>query len=515
MGIGDLSNGQFPTISPRLSAINIPQVSSSSTSSVSKNLVASAKIQQTQKQNQTSKTSKLQKQVSFSLEPDQAISVITIPIPTFNQQAPTSQTLRVLWDSGAKGSFIDISFANHPSIQPFRRTLETPSPLQMFDGRPSSSGPITHTVNLPLVLQNGLASLLTTLYVTRLAGADIVLGDDWLAKYQAILDHAQRHIQLTLPSSSPSITSSNPIPIASPSCWGSSSFLGQPAISSSDSTPDNHSLSLALNPSVNNDTLLRAVSIDSFPSDSLDFDDLKTLGPQFSEILTPEEFVAETAELLEVLPTQFHDYIDIFQPSSGTKTLQPHCQYDMTIDLVPEAKLSSPPLYQLNEGQCKVLLDTLERETTAGHIRPSKSSYGVPMFFVPKKDGKFHMVVDYRQVNCVTKPDAYPLPLISQIISDLSKAKFFTKLDLVGAYQLLRISPGHEPLTAFRTQYGMFESLVIRDGLRNAPATFQHFLNNVFRNLLGKGVTIYIDNILIFAASQEELHVRGYMAAEP
>ncbi|EAL17370.1 hypothetical protein CNBN1940 [Cryptococcus deneoformans B-3501A] len=346
----------------------------------------------------------------------------------------------------SKGSFIDISLANHPSIQPFRHTLETLSPLQMFDGRPSSSGPITHIVNLPLVLQNGLAPLLTTLYVTRLAGADIVLGDDCHLVFQ---QYSQQSL----------------------------TFLGSRPLCQQRYPPSS--------------CLLRFI-----PSNSLDFDDLKTLGPQFSEIITPEEFAAETAELLEVLPTQFHDYIDIFWPSSGTKMLLPHHQYDMTIDLVPEAKLSSPPLYQLTEDQHKALLDTLERETTASCIWPSKSSYGAPMFFIPKKDGKFRMVVDYRQVNCVTKPDAYLLPL----------AKFSTKLNLVGTYQLLCLSPGHEPLTAFHTQYGMFKSLVIRDGLCNAPATFQHFLNNVFCDLLGKGVTIYINNILIYAASQEELH---------
>lgn len=178
----------------------------------------------------------------------------------------------------------------------------------------------------------------------------------------------------------------------------------------------------------------------------------------------------------------------------------------MTIDLIPEAKLSSPPLYQLMEDQCMALLETLERETASGRIRLSKSSYGALMFFIPKKDGKFGIVVDYCQVNRVTRPDAYPLPLISQIVSDLSKAKFFTKLDLVGAYQLLRIAPGHKHLTAFHTQYGMFESLVVCDSLRNAPATFQHFLNDVFRDLLGKGVTIYINDILIYASTTEELH---------
>lgn len=376
----------------------------------------------------------------------------------------------------------------------------------MFDGRPSISGAITHFINLPLILQAGLAPLITRLCVTKLAGADIVLGDDWLAKHQAILDHAHRRIHLTLPLSSLPITSSNSIPIRSPSRWGSSSVSGQPTISSSRATFGSLSSSFILDSSIDNNTLLRAISSGAAPPDLPDFDDLKTLGPQFSEILTPEEFAAETAELIEVVPPQFHGYIDIFRPSSGTKTLPPHRQYDMTVDLIPEAKLSSPPLYQLTEDQRVALLETLERETTAGRIRPSKSSYGAPMFFVPKKDGKFRMVVDYRQVNRVTKPDAYPLPLISQIISDLSKAKFFTKLDLVGAYQLLRIAPGHEHLTAFRTQYGMFESLVVRDGLRNAPATFQHFLNDVFRDLLGKGVTIYIDDILIYASTTEELH---------
>ena len=53
------------------------------------------------------------------------------------------------------------------------------------------------------------------------------------------------------------------------------------------------------------------------------------------------------------------------------------------------------------------------------------------------------------------------------------------------------MAKGFEHLTAFRTQYGMYESLVVRDGLRNAPAVFQHFLNDVFKTVLGKGVTIY------------------------
>jgi hypothetical protein len=227
--------------------------------------------------------------------------------------------------------------------------------------------------------------------------------------------------------------------------------------------------------------------------------------PQFYEPIDTTEDDKETQELLSQIPDYCHDFLDIFRQKQGTQTLPPLREYDMKIDLRPSAKLAAAKLYQLTDDQRKVLLETLEREMAAGRIRPSKASYGSPMFFVPKKDGRWRMVVDYRKINEETIPDAYPLPLISQITNDLSKAKFFTKLDLVGAYQLLRMAIGQESLTAFRTQYGMFESLVVRDGLRNAPAVFQHFLNDIFKELLGQGVTIYIDDILIYASELAEL----------
>lgn len=236
-----------------------------------------------------------------------------------------------------------------------------------------------------------------------------------------------------------------------------------------------------------------------------DYAGLVSTEPQFYEPIDTTEDDKETQELLTQMPDYCHDFLDIFRQKQGTQTLPPSREYDMKIDLRPSAKLAAAKLYQLSDDQRKVLLETLEREMAAGRIRPSKASYGSPMFFVPKKDGRWRMVVDYRKINEETIPDAYPLPLISQITNDLSKAKFFTKLDLVGAYQLLRMAIGQEPLTAFRTQYGMFESLVVRDGLRNAPAVFQHFLNDIFKDLLGRGVTIYIDDILIYASELTEL----------
>ena len=79
-----------------------------------------------------------------------------------------------------------------------------------------------------------------------------------------------------------------------------------------------------------------------------------------------------------------------------------------------------------------------------------------------------------------------------------------------GAYNLVRVKNGDEWKTAFRTRYGHFECLVMPFGLTNAPAVFQHFMNDVFRDMLDQTVLIYLDDILIFSENPSDHtdHVR-------
>ncbi|XP_018429431.1 PREDICTED: uncharacterized protein LOC108802038 [Nanorana parkeri] len=132
------------------------------------------------------------------------------------------------------------------------------------------------------------------------------------------------------------------------------------------------------------------------------------------------------------------------------------------------------------------------------------------MFFVRNKDQSLRPIIDYRPLNKITIKNRYPLPLIPQLIERLQDAKVFTKLDLKGAYNLVRIRPGDEWKMAFRTRYGLFEYNVMPFGLCNAPATFQAFINDVFRDLLDVYVVIYLDDILIFSDTLENhrKHVR-------
>ncbi|EXX77699.1 gag-pol fusion protein [Rhizophagus irregularis DAOM 197198w] len=139
-----------------------------------------------------------------------------------------------------------------------------------------------------------------------------------------------------------------------------------------------------------------------------------------------------------------------------------------------------------------------------GYIRPSESPAGHPILWVPKKNGKLRPCIDYRPLNKITIKNRYPLPLMTEIRDKVGKARWFTTLDLKGAYNLIRMKEGHEWMTAFRTTRGHFEYLVMPFGLTNAPATFQTMIDTVLRKQIGVFVVVYLDDILIYSNTLEE-----------
>jgi len=128
-----------------------------------------------------------------------------------------------------------------------------------------------------------------------------------------------------------------------------------------------------------------------------------------------------------------------------------------------------------------------------------------PVFFIKKKDGLLWLVQDYHTFNSMTVKNKYPLPLISELVSQLRGAQYFTKLNVCWDFNNVRIKPGDEWKAAFRTNWGMFEPLVMFFGMTNSPATFQTMINNIFRDLIAEGImVVYLDDILIFTRTEEE-----------
>lgn len=209
------------------------------------------------------------------------------------------------------------------------------------------------------------------------------------------------------------------------------------------------------------------------------------------------------------LPESYKKYADVFDKKSADM-LPEHRPYDCSIDLEPNAKTPFGPIYSLSREELEALREYIDENLAKGFIRHSKSPAASPVLFVKKKDGSLRLCVDYRALNKVTVKNRYPIPLISELLDRLGEAKIFTKIDLRGAYNLVRIKPGDEWKTAFRTRYGHFEYLVMPFGLTNAPAVFQHMMNDIFREYLDRFVVVYLDDILVYSANAEEhqRHVR-------
>uniref|UniRef100_A0A8C5M421 Gypsy retrotransposon integrase-like protein 1 n=1 Tax=Leptobrachium leishanense TaxID=445787 RepID=A0A8C5M421_9ANUR len=203
------------------------------------------------------------------------------------------------------------------------------------------------------------------------------------------------------------------------------------------------------------------------------------------------------------LPTCYQEYKDVFD-EIGVETLPPHRKYDCPIDLLPGAAIPFGRIYPLSTPELEVLKTYIKENLQKGFIRPSTSPAGAGIFFIGKKDGGLRPCVDFRELNHITIKNRYPLPLIPELMERLQTATVFSKIDLRGAYNLVRIREGDEWKTAFRTRYGHFEYVVMPYGLCNAPGTFQHLVNDVFRDLLDRFVIIYLDDILIYSPTLEE-----------
>ncbi|KAJ1037841.1 hypothetical protein NDA10_005768 [Ustilago hordei] len=220
------------------------------------------------------------------------------------------------------------------------------------------------------------------------------------------------------------------------------------------------------------------------------------------EMEVEEDKVVTAADI----PKPYQHLRDVFDEVEADK-LPHHTKHDLHLELIEGGKPPQGPLYLKGPKEMSELRRYLEENLEKGFIRPSKSPARSPVLFVPKKDGGLRLCVDYRGLNEITVKNRAPLPLIEEQLFLLRKARIYTKLDLRAAYNLIRIAKGDEWKTAFGTQLGLYEYLVMPFGLANAPAHFQSFINDIFRDIIGVYVVVYLDDFLIFSDT-EEVHVK-------
>ena len=138
-----------------------------------------------------------------------------------------------------------------------------------------------------------------------------------------------------------------------------------------------------------------------------------------------------------------------------------------------------------------------------GAVRPSKSQYASPEFFIPKNSSGFRYVVDHRKVNSKIIFDSYPLPNIHQALEQFSGALVFSVLDLNSAYFQIPLNPRSHRVTAFCTSFVLFEFNKLPMGISVGNQGLSRVMDEMFADLKNDFVFIYPDDLLIYSRSVE------------
>ena len=152
------------------------------------------------------------------------------------------------------------------------------------------------------------------------------------------------------------------------------------------------------------------------------------------------------------VPQKYQQHARVFSEEAA-QWFPPKRPCDHAIELKLETlDVIDCKIYPLTQDKDKALVSFLDKQLRKGYIRPSKSPYASPFFFIKKKDGKLHPVQDYCKLNEHTIHNRYPLPFIPDLISQVQDAHIFTKFDVQWGYNNIRIKAGDEEKGAFKTK---------------------------------------------------------------
>src|SRR6266850_5381411 len=212
-----------------------------------------------------------------------------------------------------------------------------------------------------------------------------------------------------------------------------------------------------------------------------------------------------------VIPLEYQSHEKVFSEKEAER-FPPSREWDHRIPLKKDTPDSiNAKIFSLPQPGREAIQTWIQKMLDKGFIQRSDSKYGHSTFTVPKKDGTFRIVQDFRLVNKYMEKDITLLPSIQEAIEGLGDKTLFSKYDIQEGYNNIQIVPEDCWKAAFKTHMGLFEPKVMLFGLQGAPGTFSCMITvdvaPMYREFPENRFKHYMDNCLVATGEGElELH---------
>ncbi|KAI3470508.1 hypothetical protein Pfo_027171 [Paulownia fortunei] len=161
-------------------------------------------------------------------------------------------------------------------------------------------------------------------------------------------------------------------------------------------------------------------------------------------------------------------------------------------------------LHQLNKKRTfgpkrsQHIKEEVNKLLAANYIRPVRyPEWLANVVLVPKSGGKWRLCIDFTDLNKTCPKDPFLLPRIDRLVDSTSGCEMLSFLDAYQGYNQIRLAPEDEEMTNFVTDQGIYCYRVMPFVLKNARATYQCLVNNIFAELIGRNMEVYIDDMLV------------------
>jgi len=162
------------------------------------------------------------------------------------------------------------------------------------------------------------------------------------------------------------------------------------------------------------------------------------------------------------------------------------------------------PYRRVPPAHYQQLREVLSDMEMKGIISQSLSEYASPLVMVWKKNGDLRICTDFRLLNAKTVKDAHPLPHQGDCLAALGGNALFSTMDLTSGFYNIPLHEADRRYTAFTTPMGLYEYNRLPQGLCNSPASFMRMMLSIFGDLNFSSLLCYLDDLLVFAPSEEE-----------